>query len=306
MVLRIFSVDGTKLSEIRKQQFPLEGEIQRLTEANLQELFDLTFVKSEFELHGLRIDTLAFDDESRGFVIIEYKKDRNFSVVDQGMAYLNLMLNNKADFILEYNESSRPSHSLKREEVDWSQSRVIFISPEFTKYQQHAIGFKDLGITLWEVHKYANGMLIFNEVKSPLSKEPIAAIAKNSTVARKLAREIKVYTEDDHLKSGNEIVKELYSELKSVILSLDKNIEIRPRKRYIAFHQKENFVSFFILKSKLKTILNIRINEINDPSKKARNVPSFGGRLTFVEVQDRNEIPYTISLIKQAYEKTSL
>lgn len=179
-------------------------------------------------------------------------------------------------------------------------------SPEFTKYQQHAIGFKDLGITLWEVHKYANGMLIFNEVKSPLSKEPIAAIAKNSTVARKLAREIKVYTEDDHLKSGNEIVKELYSELKSVILSLDKNIEIRPRKRYIAFHQKENFVSFFILKSKLKTILNIRINEINDPSKKARNVPSFGGRLTFVEVQDRNEIPYTISLIKQAYEKTSL
>ena len=44
------------------------------------------------------------------------------------MAYLNLMLTNKADFILEYNESSHSSHNLKREEVDWSQSRMIFIS----------------------------------------------------------------------------------------------------------------------------------------------------------------------------------
>jgi hypothetical protein len=42
----------------------------------------------------LRIDTLAFDDESKGFVIIEYKKDRNFSVVDQGMAYLKFLLKN--------------------------------------------------------------------------------------------------------------------------------------------------------------------------------------------------------------------
>ncbi len=92
-------------------------------------------MKSEFELHGLRVDTLAFDNESKAFVIIEDKKDRNFSVVDQGMAYLNLMLNNKADFILEYNERSHSSHSLKREEIDWSQSRIIFISPEFTKYQ---------------------------------------------------------------------------------------------------------------------------------------------------------------------------
>ena len=136
--MRIFATSGTKLSEIREQQFPLEREIQRITEANLHDLFELDLVKSEFELHGLRIDTLAFDNESRAFAIIEYKKDRNFSVVDQGMAYLNLMLNNKADFILEYNENPDSFHSLKREEVDWSQSRIIFISPEFTKYQQHA------------------------------------------------------------------------------------------------------------------------------------------------------------------------
>jgi hypothetical protein len=193
-----FLYNGTRLAETREKEFPLETEIQRLTEANLHELFELDYVESEFEIYGLRIDTLGFDKESGAFVIIEYKKNRNFSVVGQGMAYLNLMLNNKADFILEYNESS--SHSLKHEEVDWSQSRIIFVSPEFTKYQQHAIGFKDVGIQLWEVHKYNNGLLVFDEGKSPSNKEPITAIAKNNDVAKKVTEEIKVYTEEALIK----------------------------------------------------------------------------------------------------------
>jgi hypothetical protein len=175
-----------------------------------------------------------FDRESKVFVIIEYKRDRNFSVVDQGMAYLNLLLKNKADFILGYNESPSSNHSLKREEVDWSQSRIIFIAPEFTKYQQHAIGFKDLGIQLWEVHKYNNDLLVFNEVKSPSTKEPITTIAKNNDVAKKVTEEIRVYTED-HLESVEDKVKKIYSELKSTILNLGKDIELRPKKQYVAF-----------------------------------------------------------------------
>lgn len=163
----------------------------------------LTLVKSEFELHGLRIDTLAFDKESGAFVIIEYKKDRNFSIVDQGFAYLNLMLNN-TDFILEYYESFS-SQPLKRRDIDWSQSRIIFISPEFTKYQQYVIGFRDFGIQLWEVHKYSNGLLILNEAKSPFTYESITSIAKRNPVAKKVSEEIRVYTEEDHLNGVNNV-----------------------------------------------------------------------------------------------------
>ena len=270
----------------------------------LHELFYLDFVKSEFELHEFRIDALAFDNESRGFVIIEYKKDRNFSVVDQGMAYLNLMLNNRSDFILEYNENSSPSRNLKREEIDWSQSRVIFISPEFTKYQQHSIGFKDVGIQLWEVHKYSNGLLVFNEVKSPSTKESITSIAKNSPAVRKVAKEIKVYTEEEHLKSVDGNAKEIYSELKSAILDLGKDIEIRPTKSYIPFRRKQNFVSFNFLRSNLRMHLNVGINQVDDPLKKAKDYARFSGKMIEIRIKDRNEIPYTLSLIKQAYEKS--
>lgn len=303
--MRIFSINGTKLSEVREQQFPLESEIQRLTESNLHDLFELDFVKSEFELHGLRIDTLAFDEESKAFVIIEYKKDRNFSVVDQGMAYLNLMLNNKADFILEYNESSNSSHNLKREEVDWSQSRIIFISPEFTKYQQHAIGFKDLGIQLWEVHKYNNGLLVFNEVKSPSAKEPITAIAKNNPIVKKVTEKIKVYTEEDHLNGVSDNIKELYQTLKARILDLGKDIQIKSNKGYIAFRRKHNFVAIIFRKSALELVLNIKKSELNDPLNKAKDIGGVlhASGLTEIRIKEPNEIQYVLPLIQQSYNR---
>jgi predicted transport protein len=302
--VRIFSTKGAKLVEIVEEQFPLEREVQRLTEANLQELFNLVPVKSEFELHGLRIDTLGFDKESGAFVIIEYKKDRNFSVVDQGIAYLNLMLNNKADFILEYNEafSDQP---LKRGEIDWSQTRVI--SPEFTKYQQYAIGFKDLGIQLWEVHKYSNGLLVFNEAKSPFNKEPLTAIARKHPAARRITEEIKVYNEDDLLEIAEDKVKELYQELKAAVINLGTDVEIRPTKKYVAFRRNKGFVGTVILRSKLKVYLNIEVSQLQDPLGKARDVKKIGhyspGNTELV-ISERSEIPYALSLIKQAYERS--
>ena len=84
----------------------------------------MRLVKSEFALQKFRIDTLAYDKEANAFVIIEYKRSKNYSVIDQGYAYLSLMLNNKSDFILEFNENL--NSSLKRNDVDWSQSRVLF------------------------------------------------------------------------------------------------------------------------------------------------------------------------------------
>jgi predicted transport protein len=151
-------------------------------------------------------------------------------------------------------------------------------------------------------------VLVFNEVKSPSTKEPITAIAKNNAVARKVTEEIKVYIEEDHLKSVDDNnVKEMYSELKSAILNLAKDIEVRPKKQYIAFRRKQAFISFVFLRSKLKAYLNVGTNEINDLLKKARDVKDIGHYSTGeteITIKDRNEIQCVLSLIKQAYEKS--
>ena len=75
------------------------------------------------------------------------------------------------------------------------------------------------------------------------------AIVKNNAIAKKVTEEIKVYTEEDHLKSVDDSVKEMYSELKSAILNLGKDIEVRPKKQYVAFRRKQAFVSFVFLRS---------------------------------------------------------
>ena len=85
-------------------------------------------------------------------------------MIDQGVSYLNLMHNNKADFFLEHNK--RSTHQLKRKDVDWSQSPIIFFSSALMKNQQYPRGLKDLGIELWEVHKYTNSLIGFDEMKT--------------------------------------------------------------------------------------------------------------------------------------------
>jgi len=140
----LYSNKTGKLNEIKENPFKLEREIQKVFEANLETIMDLELVKSEFTIKNKRIDTLAFDRQSGAFIIIEYKRDKSMSVVDQGFTYLSLMLENKADFIIEYNESLK--QNLKREDVDWSQTRVAFVSTSFTENQIQATNFKDIAI----------------------------------------------------------------------------------------------------------------------------------------------------------------
>ena len=100
--MAIYKLDE-KVNLIKEISFNYEKEIQNIVEENIEILLGYKLIKSEFTIKNFRIDSLCFDNESKSFVIIEFKKDKNFSVIDQGYAYLSLMLNNKADFILEFN-----------------------------------------------------------------------------------------------------------------------------------------------------------------------------------------------------------
>lgn len=302
--MALFKIENNELlKNIKEQPFKLEKDIQSLTEKNLKSIFGLDFVKSEFSLNNFRIDTLAFDKDSGTFVIIEYKRDKNFSVIDQGYAYLSLMLNNKADFILEYNENSK--ETLKRNDVDWSQSRVIFISPSFTTYQKEAINFKDLPIELWEIKRYDNHTVNYNQIKTSGAQESVKTISRQDEAIEKVTKEIKVYTEDEHLDKGTEETKELYETLKSAILNLDE-LELKPKKKYIAFVSGSNVVDIHIQKNALKMWLNLQQGDLDDPKEIARDVSSVGhwgnGDYEIVMRTDE-EMEYILSLIKQSLKK---
>lgn len=271
-----------------------------MTEQNLTKVFGLNFVRSEFTLNNFRIDTLAFDKDALSFVIIEYKRDKSFSVIDQGYAYLSLMLNNKADFILEYNENCKDA--LKRDDIDWSQSRVIFVSPNFTTYQKEAINFKDLPIELWEIKRYGNETISYHQIQTSGSQESVKTISRQDETIEKVTKEIKVYTEQDHLDNATAEIKELYEKVKNAILNLD-NLEVKPKKLYIAFVASTNVVDVRIQRNGLKMWLNLPHGQLDDPKGLCRDVSSIGhwGNGDYeIQMRTDEDLEYILSLIKQS------
>ena len=296
-------LDNGEIEEIREKEFKLEKELQYICEKNLKILLGLQLVKSEFVIENYRFDTLAYDEENKSFVIIEYKRGQNYSVIDQGYAYLATMLNNKAEFILEYNEKF--NKNLKRNEIDWSQSKIIFITQNFTKFQKDTINFKDLPIELYEIKNFNKNILSFNEVKGERITNNISKIVVNNENIKKVSEEIKNYTIEDCLNNGSEEIIELYEKFREKIEEMITAIEIEPKKLYIAFRKnKKNIVDFRLQKSKLKIWLNIKKGELEDSKKIFRDVADVGhwGNGDYESSIDNDEeLEYILSLIKQVY-----
>lgn len=304
-LMSIFKINEKNLQEIREISIDLEKDLQKIVENNLLSVFGLKFISSEFSLRGFRIDTLGFDEETNSFVIIEYKKDRSFSVIDQGYAYLALMLNNKADFILEFNE--KLNKNLKREDVDWSQSKVIFLANSFTSYQQNAINFKDLPIELWEAKKFDNGTILFNELKSPNSNESIKTVSKNKTI-EKVSHEVKKYAISDLIRTDWEDMNNLFEILRAKILLIGSGIEEKITQKYVGYKvENSNICSLHIQKLKIYIDLShVEKKDLNDPENKIQNVEwkKFEwGKMCRIEILHENEVEYVLFLIKQVYDK---
>jgi predicted transport protein len=306
----IYKIDGDKLNSISEIHFLKERDLQRLTQDNLEIVFGLKFINTEVELNGLRIDTLAFNMETQSFVIIEYKRGSSFSVIDQGYAYLSLVLNNKAEFILEYNESQKDS--LARNDVDWSQTRVIFVANSFTIHQKNAINFKDLPIELWEAKKYSNNTILYSQLQSPDSSESINTVSKSKTV-QKVSSEVKVFRVDDHFQGIKLEFRPLYEYLKEKIFALDPRFKENPRAPYIGFMLGEQFgtstvVYVRVLKEKIRiTLPKIRPEDVNDHLKKltyrkgsieSKNTPE-----SELIINSEEDVDYAAFITKQVLER---
>ena len=299
--MNLYKTHSNDISTVKEKPFKLEKEIQSLFESNLNELMNLQLVKSEFSIKNKRIDTLAYDAQSNAFIIIEYKRSKNISVVDQGFTYLSLMLENKADFIVEYNETLK--QNLKRTDVDWSQTRVVFVSTGFTDNQKTATNFKDIAIELWEVKRYENNLISVNQIKKSKSAESIKPITSSNTELQAVTKEIKVYTEEDHTANKTDDVIELYETFRDTILNFKEDIEIIPRKKRIAFKGNRIICDILIQKSGIKLWVNLKSGELDDSKNLMRDVSNIGhwgnGDYELV-IKNTDDLEYIMSLIKQA------
>lgn len=297
--MELYKISKNNLTQLNEISYKLEKDLQNIFEQNLELITGLEFICTEFSIQNQRFDTLAFDKENNAFVIIEYKRSLNNSVFDQGISYLNTLLKFKADFVLEYNEKTGSNFTKKS--IDWSQSKVIFVSPVFNTVQKTAVDFKDLNIELWELNRFSDDILVVNNI---LKSENAPSIKKTNNSAKlDSLKEIKTYTEDDHLKGKSENVIECYEYFKEALYRLLPEIKLEPKKLYIAFKKdKKNITDVEIQKTQLKIYINAKKGTINDPKNLMSDISNIGhwGNGDYqIIIKNTKNIEYIMSLIMQ-------
>ncbi len=314
--MELFNIKNSKIEPVELKPFKLERDIQYLIEGNTEELFQLEFIRSEFTVGKYRVDTLCYDPETKAFVIIEYKKGSSYSVIDQGYTYLQLLLNNKSDFILALSQEKNKIFGL--ENIDWSQSRIIFISPSFNSYQKDSVNFKNIPFELYEIKRFENDMFILNKHETS-SKENIDSLSntKTASVINEVSKEVKVLDEESHTSKLDEVLKEKWERLKEELLDLD-DIELDPKKYY---HAKLNSKSVAYLNFRRSSISieNPRGN-LNPDGTTSKNFFSFDdpkklavegdwkwkngtkGNVYLIKFDKKTDLNYTMFLLNQKYK----
>lgn len=292
--MAIYKIENKKLSQVKPKVIDFEKKLQNLIENNLQKLFNLEFIATEFNLESFWLDTLAYNPENNSFVIIEYKKTESWSLMDQGQTYLNLLLDHKAEVLLSYNEQAGKNKKIR--DISWGASRIIFISPSFTTYQERAIA-PNLPFELWQVKLFDKNLLSLTKVK-PLIIQRTGGVRR--TLSGPAAREIKVYTLEQLINKVSPIQKKLITELQEKIRGLDQDIIEQPRKDSVSYKLNKSFVYLWPTSKKDRlTVFFHYGKKLKDPQKLLKGRGKSGA---YIYVKSQDDIPQIIQFVKLAYE----
>ena len=193
----IYEKKNNEIIKLEKNEFESEKDLQNFVEKNIEKLFSIKFIKSEFQIDKYRFDSVGFnkDEDWNSFVIFEYKKSQNYSLIDQGYAYLNTALDRKSELILLYNEIF--NKSLRVNDVNWENIRVYFVSPKFTIYQRDAVQ-ETMPFELYEINQYSQNIITISKYNSNFYQKNGNNKFSNDTknkIINKVNHEVKVYSE---------------------------------------------------------------------------------------------------------------
>ena len=288
----IFKIDNNKIKQLKTSNFRSEKELQVLVENNLEEIFGIKFIASEFstgEKHGGRIDTLGLD-ENNSPVIIEYKWGEKDNVINQGLFYLDWLVDHRGDFQIAVEKKLG-----KKIKIDWNQPRLILIASSFNKYDKYAINRMSENIELWTYSLYENGIF---EVNIEGSSQ-----ADNKKGKRITKIEYARYDLNYHLNKTSKELQEKFNEIREKILELP-NVQEKPeQKSGITYRTTKSFCHFHFRKNSIDLLL--REPKYDDPKKLVRDITSFEwGYKGLVKIDRVSNVDYLFNLIKQSYEET--
>jgi predicted transport protein len=231
--LKLFRLEKDDVAEIAARSVAVEKTLQSLLERYLEKFLSVRFLASEYstgKTHKGRIDTLGID-ENGSPVIIEYKRALNENVINQGLFYLDWLLDHKAEFKLLVIERLGKEAG---ETIEWSSPRLCCIAGDFTKYDEHAVQQMNKSIELIRYRRYGDSLLLL-ELVNATTGEPIHEDSEEN--GKSQAHK----TFPEHLVQSPPALRDRFETLRSFIEALGDDVQSKQLKNYIAFRRLKNF-----------------------------------------------------------------
>lgn len=299
--IKLFSLANDNISELPGTASDLEKPLQTLIERNLETLLGIRFVASEYttgKTHGGRIDTLGLD-ENHCPVIIEYKRSQSENVINQGLFYLDWLMDHQAEFKLLVLEKFGKTTA---DAIDWSGPRLICIAANFTKYDAHAVQQINRQIELVRYRLFGEDLLLLEAANTPNTQpsSPVAVPAAQSSKARSGDKSVaEIYTE------LSPAMVELLDTVEAHIFSLGDDVQRKELKLYYAYRRLKNFATLVLQKSRLLLYLHLPPESETLPAN-GRDVSQVGHWGTGdIELSISNQAEFDLAkpLIIKAYER---
>ena len=272
----------------KHDKFKKEYYLQRITNKNLRQLFDLKFITAEFQLNDLRFDGLAYDEKTKSFVIIEYKNKKDLDVLNQGQTYYNLLQENRDKYINRYNDEF--DTDLKENDFEFEKTRVMIISTEFTKEQIEKSENPEYPFELYLATLYKcddeNGCITYEKINSDFIKRLDIKL-----------KDLKISQEELLEDKSSEMI-DLYTFLKDQILNEFDDVSLHFQVNQFSFRVNDNLICVVIfLKSSFSIILYGKDlkNDVNIAKTKDNNYK--------IKYESDDDFDYFLNLFRQAYEQ---
>ena len=315
-LFRIHS-DG-QAREIAGSAAPLEKPLQQLMEVNLQTLLGIRFLATEFstgKVHGGRIDTLGLD-ENNSPVIIEYKRSVGENVINQGLYYLDWLMDHQADFKWLVMERLGADVAAA---IDWSTPRLLCVAADFTKFDRHAVQQIQRHIELLRYRRFGDDLLLLelayanNGTLEKRTPKPAEAMAQTDSITNTHAPTAKPQGPD---KSFAEIKASLPEPLLQTLVALEDlvqsfgdDVQCKELRLYTAFKTLRNFSSVVLQRSRLLVYLHldaaVYVPQIQQHIPATRDVSAIGHWGTGdieVPITDLAELQALEAYLRLAYE----
>lgn len=290
-----------KVKELKGSSVILEKEIQNLIEQNMEEFFGIRFLASEYSITNGRMDSIGID-ENNCPVIFEYKRSSSENIINQGLFYLDWLLDHKADFqLLVMNTLGKEA----AKEIDWSAPCVFCIAKEFTKFDEHAVNQMQRNIKLVKYNKYGENLILFEHINVPVLKKDTVSKGKKVKQEKK-ASEKDSYDWENRIQKLPKEKQELYFSIRDYILSKGDDISENSLKNYIAFKRVKNFVCMLPYKNKISLYLKLNPSEevlIEDFVRDVKNIGHWGTGDLEIIIQSKEDYEKAKIYLDRAYEK---